>query len=102
MGGLGAVPAFGLVLEVGLENGLVLRRERRFLPAGRGLGWIVGRVAAQAGRGACPLALSVRIYGVIKSRGGGGHQQQRDDRCGPLDEFSMAHGRTSLDAAAAL
>ena len=82
--------AGGLILEVGLENGLVFRRQGRFLSRPPGLALVKSE---GSGGIATPLARQVGILRfIIRPSVGNGRQQ----RCGQrecTDRASVTHGR---------
>ena len=93
-GGEIAQSAIGLVRDARLQNGLILGRQRRLLPATPRLGLVVGRLAPKpADDESLPLALPVRVLRII---GGAsavdrhhepGGQRNRDRR----DRASVQH-----------
>jgi hypothetical protein len=89
-GGRCALPAFGLVGEIGFEPRLIFGREGGLLAAAEGLRGIVRRLADRAGDPrAHPQPLPVRIGRIIEGArtADGGHQrrggQRRDKGPGP-------------------
>ena len=85
-----ALSAGGLVGEARLQNGLILRRQRRLLPATGRLGLIP--LESDPARPP-PLPRPVRIFGLVECGGAGDRHHQRCDECDRTQEISGEHER---------
>src|SRR5262249_28215907 len=88
-----ALPALRLILQVGFENGLKLRRQRRAFLAAR-----LGRLPliVDAGRTA-PLAVPVRVFRLIVRLRGGQRQNHRGSEDERAKTATRQHHVSSRD-----